>query len=55
MAEQKPLGVLPNSPLANAIAQPQLMYVKHEDHGLSKLRRRIKKDKDSRNKIKRGA
>jgi hypothetical protein len=37
------------------MAQPQLMHVKHEDYGLSKLRRRIKKDKDDCNKIKRGA
>jgi len=52
MAEQKPLGVLPNSPLANAMAQPQLMHVKHEDYGVSKLKDRIKNDRDARKKIK---
>ena len=51
MAEQKPLGVLPNSPLANAMAQPQLMYIKHEDHGLSKLKKRIKNDRDARKNV----
>ena len=51
MAEQKPLGVLPNSPLANAMAQPQLMHVKHEDYGVSKLKDRIKSDRDARKNV----
>tara|TARA_A100001015_G_C14678245_1_gene589651 strand:+ start:186 stop:353 length:168 start_codon:yes stop_codon:yes gene_type:complete len=52
MAEQKPLDVLPNSPLANALSQPQLMLVKHQDHGLTKLMKRIKNDRNARKKIK---
>jgi hypothetical protein len=52
MSEQKLLGLLPNSPLANVIAQPQLMHVKHEDHGLFKLKKRIKSARDARKKLK---
>ena len=51
MAEQKPLGVLPDSPLANAMAQPQLMYVKHQDYGLTKFMKRIKDDRDARKNV----
>jgi len=36
----------PNSPILQEMQKPQLMLVKHNDHGLHKLRKRIKESDD---------
>ena len=41
----KPLNYAANSPLLKEMKKPQIMYIKHENHGVRKLRRRIKDKK----------